>query len=222
MIQRAKGLRVPCVVQMRSLIGQQSNCLGIGSLCAAKEGSDHRRTHRQLRKINRPANLWRLKKVEEKHCFSLVLRLNEPEQPATKGGEIDWNFWKWSWSWPFWSPLWDLELVHNTRRSSLQLQHRWGNRSSTAYFQLGLFRPKSQVVFPAWLFFMTHKAWLTSSHLNVFRLSCANGTERGADFSCPYSRRSLSKASSLRISSLVRSRNAFRRDARQLRRLFAR
>ena len=92
-----------------------------------------------------------------------------------------------------------MELVHNTRRSSLQLQHRWGNRSSTAYFQLGLFRPKSQVVFPAWLFFMTHKAWLTSSHLNVFRLSCANGTERGADFSCPYSRRSLSKASSLRF-----------------------
>jgi hypothetical protein len=37
MIQRAKGLRIPCVVQMRSLIGQQSNCLGIGSLCAAKE-----------------------------------------------------------------------------------------------------------------------------------------------------------------------------------------
>jgi len=72
--------------------------------------------------------------------------------------------------------------VHNTRRSSLQLQHRWGNRSSTAYFQLGLFRPKSQVVFPAWLFFMTHKAWLTSSHLNVFRLSCANGTERGSRF----------------------------------------
>jgi len=26
------------------------------------------------------------KKSEEKHCFSLVLRLNEPEQPATKGG----------------------------------------------------------------------------------------------------------------------------------------
>jgi hypothetical protein len=44
MIQRAKGLRVRCVVQMRSLIGQQSNRLGIGSLCAAKEGSSgHRR-----------------------------------------------------------------------------------------------------------------------------------------------------------------------------------
>jgi hypothetical protein len=31
----------------------------------------------------------RLKKSKEKHCFSLLLRLNGPEQLATKGGEID-------------------------------------------------------------------------------------------------------------------------------------
>jgi hypothetical protein len=37
MIQRAKGRRVPCVLQMRLLIGQQSHWLGIGSLCAAKK-----------------------------------------------------------------------------------------------------------------------------------------------------------------------------------------
>jgi hypothetical protein len=33
-------------------------------------------------------------KSEEKHCFCLVLRLNEREQPATKGGEIDLKFMK--------------------------------------------------------------------------------------------------------------------------------
>ena len=85
-----KGLRVPCVVQMRSLIGQQSNCLGIGSLCAAKEGSsDHRRRHYRLREINRAGQFVTAQKSEEKHCFSLVPRLNGTEQPATKGGEID-------------------------------------------------------------------------------------------------------------------------------------
>jgi len=28
----------------------------------------------------------------------VVHRLNRPEQLAAKGGEIDWNYWKWSWS----------------------------------------------------------------------------------------------------------------------------
>jgi hypothetical protein len=39
-------------------------------------------------------NLCRLKKNEEKHCFRLVLRLNEPKHPATKGGEIKLKFLK--------------------------------------------------------------------------------------------------------------------------------
>jgi hypothetical protein len=86
-----KGLRVPCAVQMRSLIGQQSNRLGIGSLCAAKEGSsDHNRRRRhRLREINRAGQFVTAQKSEEKHCFFLIPRLNGPEQPATKGGEID-------------------------------------------------------------------------------------------------------------------------------------
>ena len=69
-----KGLRVPCVVRMRSLIGQQSNCLG---------------DWEPLREINRAGQFVTVQKSEEKHCFSLVPRLNGTEQPATKGGEID-------------------------------------------------------------------------------------------------------------------------------------
>jgi hypothetical protein len=85
-----KGLGVPCVVQRRSLIAQQSSCLGIGSLCAAKQrSSDHRHRHYRLRGINRSGQFVTTQKSEEKHCFSLVLRLNGTEQPATKGGEID-------------------------------------------------------------------------------------------------------------------------------------
>jgi len=47
-------------------------------------GSTTGAASRRLRKINR--QFVSAKKSEEKHCFCLVLRLNEPEQPATKGG----------------------------------------------------------------------------------------------------------------------------------------
>jgi hypothetical protein len=61
-----KGPRVACAVQMRSLIGQQSNCPGFGGLCAAKGArSDYRRRHHGISEINRLANLWRLKKVKK-------------------------------------------------------------------------------------------------------------------------------------------------------------
>jgi len=75
---------------MRSLIGQQSNCLGDWELVRSKEGSgDHRRRHYRLREINRAGQFVTAQKSKEKHCFSLVPRLNGTEQPATKGGEID-------------------------------------------------------------------------------------------------------------------------------------
>jgi len=32
-----QGLGIPCVLQMRWLIGQQYDCFGIGSLCSAKK-----------------------------------------------------------------------------------------------------------------------------------------------------------------------------------------
>ena len=38
---------------------------------------------------NRPGQFVMAQKSEEKHCFCLVLCLNEPEHPAMKGGEIN-------------------------------------------------------------------------------------------------------------------------------------
>ena len=89
MIQRAKDC-VFLVAQMRSPIAQQSKRRGSGRLCTTKErSSDHRRRYHRLRKINRPGQFVSAQKSEEKHCFCLVLHLNEREQPATKGGEIN-------------------------------------------------------------------------------------------------------------------------------------
>jgi len=86
MIQSAKHRGV-LGAEMRSLMAQHSKRREIGDLCTTKRevvtsGADTT----GLRKINRPGQFVSAQKSEEKHCFCLIPRLNEPEQPATKGG----------------------------------------------------------------------------------------------------------------------------------------